>query len=362
MAVELHVTLIEARGLARAQLFGTQDPYCILTLGTRSERTEYHDNGGAAPFWNAPFVFSFKTHTDKAVLDIDIRNANAAFLPDNSIGFVSIRIDLALWRDRELRQEWLPVYRKQAKARTPNGAKPDGGELNVRMEVLYDTTLASQPSVVVLTKPVAKPMLVSPPKSPVAASPTSRPMTPSRVVPPPSPSNAVPSSPSHSDYRQHDCLKPFGGYWIPPERWTLDRSHTANALLVGNVGKESVLLQLALSVVDVTSILSTYATLPKDHMLLRLRGFSLHEHAWCVLYEHAVPLTHVAAEPWSRATTAVAMDIASAMTQLHLAKVIHGGIRHTAVFKDDNDRYRLHGFPSARPTTGDAVDLPWYNI
>lgn len=97
-------------------------------------------------------------------------------------------------------------------------------------------------------------------------------------------------------------------------------------------------------------------------MLLRLRGFSLHDHAYCVLYEHAAPLTHMAAEPWSRSTTAVAMDIASAMAQLHLAKVIHGGIRLTAVFKDDNDRYRLHGFPNARPTTGGAVDLPWYKV
>ncbi|OQR86654.1 hypothetical protein ACHHYP_10308 [Achlya hypogyna] len=379
MAVQLHVTVMEARGLPRTQVFGTQDPYCILTLGNRVERTEYHDNGGAEPFWNAPFVFPFRTASDTGMLDIDIRNANAAFLPDNSIGFAALRIDLREWQDRELRLEWLPVYRKQTKARDPKGAKPDGGEIKVRMEVLYDTTLARQPGVVVLTKQL-KTTVISPPKSPTSQpppSPSARPTTSTRPPPStqattsarpttgarPTTPTSTPASPVgqhvHLDYHQHDSLRLYANFWIPSERYFIDKSHTARDLAVGHINKEPVLLQLPLSVVEVTAILKAYSTLPKGHQLLRLKGFSSYEHAWCIVYEHAVPLQHDLMGSWTRHTTQIAMDIASSMTQLHLAQHMHGGIRLAAVFKDDDGRHRLHGFGVHRASTADAIELPW---
>ncbi|OQS05621.1 hypothetical protein THRCLA_02283 [Thraustotheca clavata] len=384
MVVQLHLTVLEARGLARTQIFGTQDPYCILTLGHREERTEYHDNGGCEPFWNAPFIFNFRTPKDTAVIDIDIRNANAPFLPDNSIGFVCIKLDLQKWNDKDLRVEWLPVYRKQSHARDPNGKKQKG-ELKVRMEVLYDTTLANNPSVVVIKNQLKTPKspAAQPPRSPSSQPPKStsaQPLPspsqrPNANLPQPSPvvrpmhypsspasnvSPMIPVSPSSQttlDYRQFDGLIPYSGLWLPPQRWTIDKTNTINDLVLGSIDKEHILVQLSLDVNHVMHTLKAFSTLPKDHHMLRLKGFSAHEHSWCILYEHGVPLQHP--QVWTRETMQIAGDTASAIAQLHLSQVIHTAIRYTMVYKDDAGRYRLHGFPANRAPSADTIDLPW---
>ena len=55
---ELHVRIVSARSLKDTQTFGTQDPFCEVTLGHRTFKTRIHDNGGVAPKWNEKFVFN----------------------------------------------------------------------------------------------------------------------------------------------------------------------------------------------------------------------------------------------------------------------------------------------------------------
>ncbi|RLN74756.1 hypothetical protein BBJ28_00016988, partial [Nothophytophthora sp. Chile5] len=71
--MELHVRACSARNLLDKQTFGKQDPFCKLSLRSKSFKTRVHDNGrGSSPFlrferltdwhktpvWNEVFVFA----------------------------------------------------------------------------------------------------------------------------------------------------------------------------------------------------------------------------------------------------------------------------------------------------------------
>ncbi|RLN98386.1 hypothetical protein BBJ28_00010338 [Nothophytophthora sp. Chile5] len=57
-AMELHVRACSARNLLDKQTFGKQDPFCKLSLRSKSFKTRVHDNGHKTPVWNEVFVFA----------------------------------------------------------------------------------------------------------------------------------------------------------------------------------------------------------------------------------------------------------------------------------------------------------------
>ena len=77
MSTELHVRIVSARGLTNTQFFGTQDPFCEVTLGDVTWKTQVHDNGGVNPRWNEKFVFTVND-CQRDQLHIIVKNKNFA--------------------------------------------------------------------------------------------------------------------------------------------------------------------------------------------------------------------------------------------------------------------------------------------
>ena len=64
-AGELTLTLEFAQGLKDKDLFGRQDPYCIVTVGAQRYKSRTHTDGGKNPVWNE--VFRFNIINDNSV-------------------------------------------------------------------------------------------------------------------------------------------------------------------------------------------------------------------------------------------------------------------------------------------------------
>ena len=75
MLTEIHVRIVSARGLKDTQTFGTQDPFCEVTLGQRKFKTNVHDNGGVTPVWNEKFVLTVND-CQRDIMHIMVKNKN----------------------------------------------------------------------------------------------------------------------------------------------------------------------------------------------------------------------------------------------------------------------------------------------
>mmetsp|Transcript_22081 Transcript_22081/g.37752 ORF Transcript_22081/g.37752 Transcript_22081/m.37752 type:complete len:598 (+) Transcript_22081:88-1881(+) len=54
----LEVTLMHASDLKDVELMGRQDPYCVMTVGSKNFRSKTHTDGGKNPVWNETFSFT----------------------------------------------------------------------------------------------------------------------------------------------------------------------------------------------------------------------------------------------------------------------------------------------------------------
>ncbi|KAG2494661.1 hypothetical protein HYH03_007177 [Edaphochlamys debaryana] len=88
MGGTLWITIQHAKDLKNVELFGRQDPYCVVKVGDKAFRTHVARNGGRCPVWNESFEFHCVHHHSVEILikDSDI-------LRDELIGIATIPLE-----------------------------------------------------------------------------------------------------------------------------------------------------------------------------------------------------------------------------------------------------------------------------
>ncbi|KAG2439061.1 hypothetical protein HYH02_006588 [Chlamydomonas schloesseri] len=84
----LTVTVAFAQNLKDKQLFGRQDPYCVLRVGGQTARTRTASKGGRNPTWNESFSFNVYRHSG---LEITVKD-DRVFV-DPTLGVASVSLD-----------------------------------------------------------------------------------------------------------------------------------------------------------------------------------------------------------------------------------------------------------------------------
>ncbi|OQS02888.1 kinase [Thraustotheca clavata] len=107
--VDLNLTVIRAKNLLDTQVFGTQDPFCKLSLGGKIATTNYHDNGGVEPRWGRVFTFQ-NIHPLDNILEVNILNKN--WVMDGQIGKSTIPLEMTVEKvdERLSLTSWFQVY------------------------------------------------------------------------------------------------------------------------------------------------------------------------------------------------------------------------------------------------------------
>jgi Ca2+-dependent lipid-binding protein len=85
----LSVRVVEARDLMPMDITGKADPYCILTFGKQSSRTNFIKQE-LNPVWNE--IFAFDVETGKEILDIQVYDKDD-FGRDDFLGSVTVTLD-----------------------------------------------------------------------------------------------------------------------------------------------------------------------------------------------------------------------------------------------------------------------------
>lgn len=111
MAGELTITVLAAKDLKSTDFFGKMDPFCVLKVGTASEKTKTHVDGGKNPIWNETFTFQIN---DELEATAELYDEDLLTAPD-LLGTVSI--DLAKLRSKLKDHIELPVITKNEKHR-----------------------------------------------------------------------------------------------------------------------------------------------------------------------------------------------------------------------------------------------------
>eukprot|EP00945_MAST-04E_sp_MAST-4E-sp1_P008489 g8489.t1 len=83
LAVEVH----KAHSLKDTQTFGTQDPFVRIKLGSKTLKTNVHDDGGNTGVWNYSGNFSYK---NEPFLTFEVWNDNV--MADSLIGTVTVSL------------------------------------------------------------------------------------------------------------------------------------------------------------------------------------------------------------------------------------------------------------------------------
>lgn len=96
----LVITLKRARDLQVVQRIGIQDPYCVVTVEGRRQKTDVHDDGGTNPIWNETMYFD--RVPANAVISIEIIDKNCLFFKDVSIGKCEIQLAKVLRQENDL--------------------------------------------------------------------------------------------------------------------------------------------------------------------------------------------------------------------------------------------------------------------
>ncbi|KAF0699187.1 Aste57867_10239 [Aphanomyces stellatus] len=117
---ELHVRVVAGRNLLDNILMGSLHPQCAITVGTMTQSTKVHRNGGRAPVWGDKFVFNIK-NPDELLMRVAVQDCQ--FI-QRSVGQCYIPV-MSLAHGNVVDQ-WLPL-KINAKA---------GGEVNLRMQLV----------------------------------------------------------------------------------------------------------------------------------------------------------------------------------------------------------------------------------
>ncbi|KAG2494658.1 hypothetical protein HYH03_007174 [Edaphochlamys debaryana] len=196
----LWVTIQFAKDLRSVELFGRQDPYCVIKTGCQAFRTHVAHRAGANPVWNETFEFSCVQSNSIEVLIKDWDR----FRGDELIGTASICLDNVKCRGSD--HVNVPVFSgRKGKAKGylaavlvwahPTRAQPEA-----------QAQAQAQPQAPTLARPVsahaaigtpAQPMAAAafPQPGPVLARPVSSPPAPVNYLPPPPPPMPAPAYP-----------------------------------------------------------------------------------------------------------------------------------------------------------------------
>mmetsp|Transcript_17278 Transcript_17278/g.23876 ORF Transcript_17278/g.23876 Transcript_17278/m.23876 type:complete len:470 (+) Transcript_17278:154-1563(+) len=88
---QIHVTVMEAKGLHDSQSFGKQDPYCVVQIGQTHYRGATVSDGGVNPTFNQKYSFNL---TDELELLVNVWNSNS-ITSDDQLGTVRIPLNVA---------------------------------------------------------------------------------------------------------------------------------------------------------------------------------------------------------------------------------------------------------------------------
>ena len=118
MSETVIVRIHSGRLTRNTEWFGKMDPYCLVKVGQRTERTSVCAKGGKTPTWQCMYKFAI---TNEAEILVECWDADT-FKKDDLIGTCSIQISQVL-STHHLREN-VPIYYKNKKA----------GELNIELE------------------------------------------------------------------------------------------------------------------------------------------------------------------------------------------------------------------------------------
>lgn len=79
----LEVNVLDGTRLRETQVFGKQDPYCVVRVGETRDRTKTCTDGGSRPKWNERFNFTLAGH--EQAMDLEVWNRNS-MTSDSYIG------------------------------------------------------------------------------------------------------------------------------------------------------------------------------------------------------------------------------------------------------------------------------------
>ncbi|GLD99882.1 hypothetical protein PINS_up008610 [Pythium insidiosum] len=119
--MELHVRAVSARNLLDKQTFGKQDPYCKISVGSKTFRTRVHDNGHKTPVWDEKFVFEvYDPQLEQLFVQVKDKNFTASVL----IG--EVRLPVNMFLHGSVTDQWY----------TLNNGSRRAGEINLRVQLL----------------------------------------------------------------------------------------------------------------------------------------------------------------------------------------------------------------------------------
>ncbi|KAJ0403256.1 hypothetical protein P43SY_007560 [Pythium insidiosum] len=119
--MELHVRAVSARNLLDKQTFGKQDPYCKISVGSKTFRTRVHDNGHKTPVWDEKFVFEvYDPQLEQVFVQVKDKNFTASVL----IG--EVRLPVNMFLHGSVTDQWY----------TLNNGSRRAGEINLRVQLL----------------------------------------------------------------------------------------------------------------------------------------------------------------------------------------------------------------------------------
>eukprot|EP01066_Platyproteum_vivax_P005790 Platyproteum_vivax@DN1745_c0_g1_i2.p1 len=142
-ATAVLITVCNARELYYTNLITKMDPFCRVTLGTKSQETEPHKGGNTAPEWNKSFTFPFD---DDPTLHFEVYDKDV-FTKDDYIGACDLQLKPIIEGAGKFRGD-LPLMRKEGKP---------GGYLKIDVSFLMDTKHEAKPEPVAQAQPQAYP-------------------------------------------------------------------------------------------------------------------------------------------------------------------------------------------------------------
>mmetsp|Transcript_14112 Transcript_14112/g.30604 ORF Transcript_14112/g.30604 Transcript_14112/m.30604 type:complete len:300 (-) Transcript_14112:867-1766(-) len=143
----LKVTVEYAKDLKDSDLFGKQDPYCVLKLGTQTFKTKVVKNGGTSPVFNETFVFN--VINDNSLI-VEVYDSD--MFKDDHLG--TAVVDLARAREKRVDLVQAPVTRPKT--------KKTKGFVSISMEFTPQSAIHGAPAAAAFPEPV-KPRVAAPP-------------------------------------------------------------------------------------------------------------------------------------------------------------------------------------------------------
>lgn len=99
----LHITCIEAKLTRDTETFGKMDPYCVITVNGKKNKTKVLDGAGKTPKWNQ--AFDIPVEGLNQILDIAVFDEDT--MSDDKVGDVKLSLAELISSDG-----WVTIYHK----------------------------------------------------------------------------------------------------------------------------------------------------------------------------------------------------------------------------------------------------------